>query len=101
MRGDEVLIVKANDGDVVWDGEVAAAQCVVATHRHAVVEVEDRRRPIFHLRQHPLRCLIAATLCALANRDQGWVKRAIVLAAIILAFTFIQKRYIEGGTEQY
>lgn len=28
-------------------------------------------------------------------------QRAIVLAAIILAFTFIQKRYIEGGTEQY
>lgn len=27
--------------------------------------------------------------------------RAIVLAAIILLFTFVQKRYIEGGTEQY
>lgn len=28
-------------------------------------------------------------------------QRAIVLAAIILTFTFVQKRYIEGGTEQY
>ena len=27
--------------------------------------------------------------------------RAIVLAIIILTFTFIQRRYIEGGTEQY
>ncbi len=28
-------------------------------------------------------------------------QRAMVLAGIILAFTFIQRRYIEGGTEQY
>jgi multiple sugar transport system permease protein len=27
--------------------------------------------------------------------------RAIVLAIIILTFTFVQKRYIEGGTESY
>ncbi|WP_420643946.1 carbohydrate ABC transporter permease [Candidatus Leptofilum sp.] len=27
--------------------------------------------------------------------------RAIVLAIIILTFTFVQRRYIEGGTEQY
>ena len=46
FRGDELLVVVADDGQVARDLESAMVRGGVDTDRHAVVEAEDGGRPL-------------------------------------------------------